>query len=82
MVGAVRQPDLARRDRHRAAAGRAAARQRRVPGIARAAEHLVEGAATGAELGRVRLAHHDAALAFDALDQRVGFGGHVVGEDR
>ena len=70
MVRAVRQPDLAGRQRHRAAAGRAAAGERGVPGIARAAEHLVEGAAAGAELRRVGLGHHDAALALDALDQR------------
>ena len=56
MVGALRQPDLAGRQRHRAAAGRAAAGERGVPGIARAAEHLVEGAAAGAELRRVGLA--------------------------
>ena len=82
MVGAVRQPDLAGCHRNRAAAGGAAAGKRSVPGIARAAEHLVEGAATRAELRRVRLAHHDAALALDALDQRMRLLGHVVGEDR
>ena len=82
MVGALRQPDLAGRHRHRAAAGRAARGQRGVPGIARPAEDLVEGAAAGAEFGRVRLAHHDAALALDALDQRVRFRRHVIGEQR
>ena len=82
MVGALREPDLAGRHRHRAAAGRAARGQRGVPGIARPAEHLVEGAAAGAEFRRVRLAHDDAALALDAQDQRVRFRRHVVGEER
>ena len=82
MVGAVRQPDLAGRQRHRAAAGRAAAGERGVPGIARAAEHFVEGAAAGAELRRVGLGHHDAALALDALDQGMRLRRHVVGEQR
>ena len=82
MVGALRQPDLAGRQRHRAAAGRAAAGERGVPGIARAAKHFVEGAAAGAEFRRVGLRHHDAALALDALDDRMGFGGHMIGEQR
>ena len=71
MVGAVRQPDFAGRQRRGAAAGRAAAGQRGVPGVARAPEHLVEGRAAGAELRRVRLGDDDAALALDALDDRM-----------
>ena len=82
MVGALRQPDLAGRHRDRAAAGRAATGERGVPGIARTAEHLVEGASARAELRRVGLAHHDAALALDAFDQRMRSRGHMVGEDR
>ena len=82
MVGALRQPHLAGRDRHRAAAGRAAGGQRGVPGIARATEDLVEGAAARAEFRRVRLPHDDAALALDALHKRVRFRRYVIGEER
>src|SRR2546430_4244346 len=39
----------------RAAACRAAGAARRIPRVARAAEHLVEGVPTGGELGTVRL---------------------------
>src|SRR5205814_4750711 len=82
VVGALCQPHLAGRDRHRAAAGRAAGGQRGVPRITRATEDLVEGAAARAEFRRVRLAHHDAALALDALHKRVRFRWYVIGEQR
>ena len=82
MIGAVRQPYLAGGQRRRAAARRAARCQRRVPGVARAPEHLVEGGAAGAELRRVRLGDDDAALALDALHHGVRGLGHVVPEDR
>ncbi len=81
MVGALRQPDLACREGCRTAAGRAATGQRRVPGIGRAAEHLVEGRAAGAELGRVRLGDDDAALALDALDDGMRSFRDIILED-
>ena len=48
----------------------------------RPAEHLVEGAAAGAEFRRVRLAPSQCCLALDALDQRVRFCRPVIGKKR
>ena len=44
-----------------------------VPGIAGRAEHFVEGVGAGAEFRRVRLGVDHAAIAFEMLDQDVGF---------
>src|SRR5206468_7942046 len=54
----------------RAAACRAAGAARRIPRVARAAEHLVEGVPTGGELGAVRLPEdHGARVPQPADDQ-------------
>ena len=53
-VGAVREPCRAGGERHRRAARGAGGGARRVPGIARRAEHFVEGVGAGAEFRRVR----------------------------
>ena len=82
MVTPLREPDLAGRHRHRAAAGRAARGQRGVPGIARPAEHLIEGAAAAPNSGVFDLPITMPLDALDALDQRVRLRRHVVGEER
>ena len=77
-----RQPDLARGQRGRRAARRAAAGLFHVPGIAGLAEDLVEGAGAGAELRRVGLADHDGTVGFERLHQHVRPRRHVIGVDR
>ena len=70
-VRAMRQPDLARRQRGRRADRGSARVERDVPGVAGGAEHRVGGVAAGAELGRVGLAHDQPAARLEALDQRI-----------
>ena len=66
----------------RAAACRAAGAARRIPRVARAAEHLVEGVPTGGELGTVRLPEdHGARVPQPADDQGI-LGGYVVPIER
>ena len=81
-VGAVREPRRAGRERDRGAAGRARGRARRVPRIARRAEHLVEGVGAGAEFRRVRHRVDDAAFGLEMLHQNVGLLRDVILEDR
>src|SRR2546430_16029955 len=66
----------------RAAACRAAGAARRIPRVARAAEHLVEGVPTGGELGTVRLPEdHGARVPQPADDQGI-LGGYLVPIER
>ena len=81
-VAAVGHRLHAQRETHRRAAARSARRARRVPGIARDAEHRVVRVRAQAEFGRVGLADHDAAGALHARDHEVVEGGNVVGEER
>ncbi len=81
-IGALGERHHARGERRRAAAGRAGSRQRRVPRIARRAEHLVDGVGPRAELGRVGLAEHDRARRLQPHDDLGVFGGHVILEQR
>ena len=81
-VGAVREPRHAGRERHRGAAGGAGGGSRSVPGIARRAEHFVEGVGAGAEFRRVRLGVDHAAITFEMLDQDIGARRDVVPVDR
>src|SRR5262245_36942161 len=78
----MRQPHLACRQGCRATAGRAARRERRVPGVARAPEHLVKGGAAGPELRRVRLGDDNPALLLNALDKGMGGRWDMIAEDR
>src|SRR5437868_4046043 len=78
----MREPYLTGRERRGSAPGRAARGQRRIPRIARASEHLVEGRAAGAELRRVRLGDDNATLALDTLHHGVRGLRYVVLEDR
>ena len=82
MVRAVRQPDLSGGQRHRRAARRSAAGERRVPGVERLAEDFVVGVAAGAEFRCVRLGEHDAATRLDPVDQRMRGFWNMVGMDR
>ena len=66
-IRSLAQRDHARRQRGAAAAGRAAGALRRVPGVARPAEDLVEGVAAGRELGRVGLAEDHRAGGLEPL---------------
>jgi len=70
------------RERHGGAAGRARCRLRRIPGIERRTEHLVEGVGTRAELRRVRLGVDHGAVGLEVLDHEVGLRWDVVFEDR
>ena len=63
---------------HRGAAARAARGERGIPRIARGAEDRIEGVPAGAELGRVRLAHHDGPGRLETLDHEVVCVGNVV----
>ena len=80
-VGALAERAHAGCQGDRRAAGRAAARERRIPRVAGLAEHVVERVGAGAELRRVGLAEDDRARRAQPLDrQRIGVG-HVVGVD-
>ena len=81
-VGAVRQPRRAGGERHRRAARGAGGGARRVPGIARRAEHFVEGVGAGAEFRRVRLGVDHAAIVFEMLDQDIRLRRDVILVDR
>jgi hypothetical protein len=81
-VGAVREGQHAARDRHRRAAGRAAAGLREVVRILRGAEQRVERLAPRGELGRVGLAERHHAGGGEAFHDGVVLGRHVVGIDR
>ena len=59
-----------------------AAERDSVPGIARRAEHLVEGVGAGAEFRRVRFGVDHPAIVFEMLDQKIGARGDVVLVDR
>ncbi len=59
-----------------------AADRDRIPGVARRAEHLVEGIGAGAEFRRVRLGVNHAAIAFDTLDHKIGTRRDMIPEDR
>src|SRR5438876_6962800 len=80
-VGAVGERQDAARHRRAGAARGAAAGLRRIVGIARRAEQLVEGLAAGAEFGGVRLADENRARRREALDDGVVLGGNVVSVD-
>ena len=80
-VGALGELAHTRRERHAAAAGRAAAGQRRVPRIAGRAEDGVEGVGARAELGGVGLAEDDRARRLQALHHERVVVGHAVLED-
>ena len=81
-VRAGGEPDLARGECHRRAAGGAPAGLIDVPRVSGLAEDLVEGVGAGAELGRVGLGDHDGASGLQRLDQDVRARRHMVGIDR
>src|SRR5262245_53489335 len=76
------EPHLAACQGRRAATCRAAGRERRVPGVPRAPEHLVEGGATGPKLRRVRLCNDDSTHLLDAFHERMRCRRDMVPEDR
>ena len=81
-IGAGREPHLAGSEGGGGAAGRSAARQRRVPGIEGLSEDFVEGVGAVPELRGVRLGNDDATAPLQVLHQEIGTLGHVIGEDR
>ena len=70
------------RDRDRRSARRARRAERRIPGIAGDAEHLVDGVGAGREFRRVGLAEHDGAGGLEAAHHFGVFGRHMVLEQR
>ena len=81
-VGALAERHHAGGQRHAGAARGAAACQREVERVARGPEQRVARVAAGAELGRVRLAEHDAPRPADGRHhQRVPIG-HVIPEEQ
>src|SRR5205814_9055634 len=80
-IRALREGPHTRRERDRGAAARPAAREGRVPGIARRTEDRVERVRAGAELGRVGLAEDDRARRLEPLDDQGVPIGDAVLED-
>ena len=81
-VAAVGDGEHARRERDRGSAAAAAGGARRVVGVHRRAEHLVERVRAQAELRRVRLADDDRAGRLHPLHHQVVVRGHEVREER
>ena len=81
-VGAVRQPRGAGGERHRRATRGAGGGAGRIPGIARRAEHFVEGVGAGAEFRRVRLGVDHPAIVFEMLDQDIRLRRDIILVDR
>ena len=78
----MREPGRTGGERDGRAARGAGGGSRRVPWIARRAEHFVEGVGAGAELRRVRLGVDHAAIVFEMLDQDIRLRRDIILVDR
>ena len=81
-VGAVGEPRHAGGEGRGGAARGAGGGTRQIPGVARRAEHFVEGIGAGAEFRRVRLGVDQRAVAFETFDHKIGAGGDIIPVDR
>src|SRR3981081_4956045 len=70
-IGAMGEPRHASCERDSSTARGAGGGSRQIPGVARCAEHLVEGVGTGAELRRVRFGVDKPAVAFQMFDLKL-----------
>src|SRR6266700_5972318 len=81
-VGTVREPRHAGGKGDRGTARGAGGGPRNIPGVARRAEHLVEGVGAGAELRRVRFGVDYPAVVFETIDENIRARSDRVLEDR